>query len=582
MLEFDPKWKSGRLEGEIKAAFSLPDPALRDRMDELSRHWAFSGLTWLWGPQLYFRDRIVYRPFILSHFGTHVWSLWKGERGVPWRLDEWLAQVESQGDIELARRLLAWKIGDAGGWDYKRSSAAFNLEVQRRLVGPEWRRDLRKLECSYCLDEATGLHLLARDPNATGAFVLAHLPGKKMWEKFFQEALKRDPELAWSVYRKQVTAARWLSDVTALKSIDELERHHPERVVGNELGHGFLKLLEQRGREVIPYVMSHLRSVWKPWFWLQRGAYGGMLELARKKGWTDLWTALLRVCAPVAEYNSELRTLLVGNDKAPLLALAGVSREFNLPGLGFAQVKALEESTAVMLYQRHPDLLRGPFRMHLQGRGNARLLRLLLDAHEEELIDFLASRFLSLYKSGEEVEMLYAHFLSLKDTPDFPRRAAAVLGQIPAYSMPGYKQLMRINRLARLLFERSLESYLAHPAAVADLVEAAEIHVQHLAYRVLALPAARALAAQHLSLLLGTLFRPLQRATQMDAIKALGNAAGHDLEAARRVLARAREALALPERFYPLEKLVGLIGQILHRWTELRGAREQPLVYRAS
>jgi hypothetical protein len=101
-----------------------------------------------------------------------------------------------------------------------------------------------------------------------------------------------------------------------------------------------------------------------------------------------------------------------------------------------------------------------------------------------------------------------------------------------------------------------------------------------LAYRALALddPRARALAAQHLPLLLGTLLRPLQRSTRTLAFGALANAAG-TLETARLILERARDALNLPDTRYPKERLLGLMARLLKQWPELRGPGEQPLIY---
>jgi hypothetical protein len=155
-----------------------------------------------------------------------------------------------------------------------------------------------------------------------------------------------------------------------------------------------------------------------------------------------------------------------------------------------------------------------------------------------------------------------------------------VLGQVPAYSIHLYNQLVRENRLARLLFERSASAYLADPRSLADLVEASEIHVMSLAYRALGLDdeRARAQAARHLPLLMGTLLRPMQRDTRTLAFGALANAAS-TLDTARLILDRARDALNLPDVRYPKEKLLGLIARLLHRWPELRGAREQPVVY---
>lgn len=49
-----------------------------------------------------------------------------------------------------------------------------------------------------------------------------------------------------------------------------------------------------------------------------------------------------------------------------LLALAGASREWNWPGLGIATVHQLYEAVALQFYERFPDLLRGPFKLHVQ------------------------------------------------------------------------------------------------------------------------------------------------------------------------------------------------------------------------
>jgi hypothetical protein len=155
-----------------------------------------------------------------------------------------------------------------------------------------------------------------------------------------------------------------------------------------------------------------------------------------------------------------------------------------------------------------------------------------------------------------------------------------VLGRVPAYSIYHYNLLIRENRLARLLFERSASSCLADPAGMSDLVEASEIHVMSLAYRALGLddPRAREQAARHLPLLMGTLLRPMQRETRTLAFRALANAA-NTLENAALILERARDALNLPDTRYPKERLLGLIAELLHRWPDLRSPAERPVVY---
>jgi hypothetical protein len=141
--------------------------------------------------------------------------------------------------------------------------------------------------------------------------------------------------------------------------------------------------------------------------------------------------------------------------------------------------------------------------------------------------------------------------------------------------------LIRENRLARLLLERAPASYLADPRSVADLIEGSEIHVMALGYRILGLndPRAIEMARTHADLLIGTLLRPLHRSTRRLAFDALANAASTP-ELAARILARAREAFALPDDHYPKDALVILVATILDRWPELRGPREQPTVYR--
>jgi hypothetical protein len=103
-----------------------------------------------------------------------------------------------------------------------------------------------------------------------------------------------------------------------------------------------------------------------------------------------------------------------------------------------------------------------------------------------------------------------------------------------------------------------------------------------LAYRVLALPdpRARALAAENVDILIGTLLRPLHRRTRMAAFEALANAAAADEALARSIHTRAREALKLPDKKYPKPELIGLIARILAAHPALAAEAERPLIYR--
>jgi hypothetical protein len=283
-----------------------------------------------------------------------------------------------------------------------------------------------------------------------------------------------------------------------------------------------------------------------------------------------------------------------------LKALAGASREWNWPGLGLAIVHHLDDNLACLVYACYPDLVRGPLRANVTPswwRGYPNLIKAAQAANDDDLVDTLASRYATRIswarmwgrKSEPDADdktasELAAYYQAIRDRDPavFSRRASNVLTRIPAYATFNQQQLLRTNDLARLLFVRSLDQYLAVPRAVQDLVEGSNIHVMMLAYRVLALPDARArgLAADNIEILLGTLLRPIHRKTRMAAFDALANAAGHSEAVARRVHARAREALKLPDKKYPKAELIGLIARTLAAHPALATEAERPVVYR--
>ncbi len=614
------------LEQAIRSLLQRPlaDAELREQLEQLAAaEISFSGFTWLFGPELYRRNRILFRPFILSRFSTYMnlpkWKVelihWKGDKAQI--LQAWLAEVDKNDDADLFRRLYEWRLRERFDWrkrDAQAKEIIADLQARFQSAATPARRQtvLRKFDIWFELDEASACALYPVDPTAAGPYVLRRLrtrwlsgeAKRVLWTNLLQLVDQRkDESLHWKLYRRQIPIADWIKECLLLcdrikdaaELVQELEKRHPEGW-GMNLADGFYQLVQRRGRDVLPYVMRHLRQVWGGWF--TRGSYGKMADYAREKGWWDLWSALIRTCSGPREFNREVSALLETQtlpDQAiieRLLALAGVSREWNWPGLGIAAVHQLDEPVALTFYQRFPNLLRGPYKLHIQGhiwrQTYARLLDAFLAARDEDMIDLLASRIVT--RSGRwgnapkmlaDAEKLADYYGALKSNEkSFSRRAANVLGQVPAFSIYRYNQLVRENRLARLLFERSAASYLADPRSLADLVEASEIHVMALAYRALGLDddRARAQAANHLPLLLGTLLRPMQRDTRTLAFGALANAAG-TIDTARLILERAKDALNLPDVRYPKERLLGLIAQLIHRWPELRSPREQPVIY---
>ena len=614
------------LEQTIRSllAQTIADSELRLQLEKLAEsEISFSGFTWLWGPELYRKNRILFRPFILSRFSTYMrlpkWKVerirWKGDKGTI--LEAWLAETDKNDDADLFRRLYEWKLNERFGWQKeKEKGKEITAELLPRLrsatTAAKRQAVLRKFELWFQLDEETACALYSIDPLATGPYILRRLPNswysgeakRALWTRLIRLAEQRgDHDFRWKLYRRQIPLADWTRECLDLcnrirepaELVGELEKRHPEGW-GMNLGDGLLQIVQRRGRDVFPYVMRHLRQVWGGWF--GRGKYGKMADYAREQGWWDLWSALVRVCSGSKEFNREVKALLE-DTRLPekevvqrLLMLAGISREWNWPGFGLASVHQLEEPVAFKFYERFPDLLRGAYKLHLQGHiwGETypKLLDRFIQVDDQAMVDLLASRIVTRSgRWGNAPKMLAdadkhaTYYAGLKaDETVLSRRAATVLGQVPAYSIFQYNELIRQNALARLLFERSAASYLADPRSLADLVEGAEIHVMALAYRALGLndERAREQASHHLPLLLGTLLRPMQRATRMLAFGALANAANSE-ESARVILERAKDALNLRDVRYPKEKLLGLIAQLIHRWPQLRTPREQPVIY---
>lgn len=599
------------------------DFELREQLQGMRLDEALPGLTWFWGPELYRRNRDVFRKFILTHFSVYEREGRPSWRPVPWnehgeRLDDWLTATRRHQDVRLTRELLRWKFAKHPS---RVDSAAFRKELLREYQaadGPAAQAViLKEFDVWFELDEPTALALYSIN-RACSKFLLRRPPTRydwvdsekrELWRAMFNAALAaNDDKLAFTLYRRQVAVKEWQRDVLRLaKDIadpaelcDELCKRHPEGGA-LKLAEGVVLLLRRRGRDVMPYVREKLSTIVRGW---SRESPASLLRLARERGWWDLWAATVRMGDP-RFFNKEVGGLL---DDATLdeesrierlKALAGVSGEWNWPGQRLEMVQFLQDDVATRLYWRYPGLVHGPFKPHIvptwedEGRG---LLDAAHEAGDDELVDLPASRYVTkvafclpvVGTAGQGttpkiVADLTAWFETLRerDAAMFARRAANILTQLPPSSIHGYDQLMWRNDLAWLLFVRTFSAFLSVPEAVRDLVEGSEVHVRVLGYRVLAQDddQARRLAVESLETLQGTLLQPLHRKSRLAAFGALANAARGDAAAAARVLKRAREALRLPDKKYPKEELVGLIGTILHERPELRGSRERPVVY---
>ncbi len=445
------------LEREIVSLLRqpMPDARLREQLERLAAaEISFPGFTWLWGPELYRRNRVLFRPFIHSRFSSYVtlpkWKVesipWKGDRAKV--LDAWLSEVDRNDDADLFRGLYEWRLAATHNRQARDSrSREIGAELLARLrhaSGAARRQvELRKFDLRFQLDEETACGLYALDPHAAGPFILNHLPSgwisgapkRKLWSGLLDLASRSGDEgFRWKLYRRQVPLDEWTKDCLELCNrvsdgaalVLELEKRHPEGW-GLNLAEGFYAVVRHRGADVLPYVMRHLRQARGGL--LRRGSYGKMADYARRQGWWGFWAALVRACSGRKEFNREVRAILESKSLPEedaverLSALAGVSREWNLPGLGLATAHQLDEPAALLLYDRFPDLLRGPYKLHAQplwGSSYPKLLDRFLAAGDEEMIDHLASRLVTRPagwggRDGlADVERLAGHYAGLK------------------------------------------------------------------------------------------------------------------------------------------------------------------------
>lgn len=602
------------------------DTELTQRLEGVATQRAFSGMCWYWGPKLYARNRAAFRPFVLNHFGdAGPLNLDLALRSEPiaWAgaqaqlLDAWLDEVDRADDVPLFRRLYAWKRRARRGWGIEAEHWCVDI-VQRFGAAETPSRRARVLEKfdlgnSVQLDEAAARKLYEVDRTLAAPFILKHLPYRgwrsnadKRWKDLIRHAeAVGDRAFAMKLYRRQVPQDRWRDDALALvrrgppqaELIAALEERHPEGL-WSDLGPAYLDLLEAGGEAVLPYVRKHLNDA-GAWSFLGDSALA-LARFAQARGWIDFGIAVLVKCARPKAWNKAIGETLDDRhiDEAErlrrLALFSGVSREWNFLGWGLASVQQMEPALALKLYERYPRLAGTQFKAHLTPDWSETYLAVFERAWtmgDEDMADHLASRYLTRGMWGKPdakqlapAERVADLLVALKLEPAaFARRAASILTKVPAYAVRDYASLIRNNRLARLLFERSMDDYLADAegAAVRDLVEGSEIHVQRLAYRVLGRSdeRARRLAKDNLDILIGTLLRPLHRETRAQAFAALKNAA-HEETGARRVLAKAREAFALPDDGYPKEGLLDLVAKILARHPQLAEASEARVVYR--
>ncbi|HEX9297350.1 MAG TPA: hypothetical protein VF881_16020, partial [Polyangiaceae bacterium] len=158
------------------------DQALRGKLEALAQKPRFAEFTWLWGPPLSQRKRVLFRPFILSNFSSFslnakgdFFKAWEGETAAS--LEKWLQAVDAADDVELTRRLYGWKLQQA---PRKKQGEIWRADVVRRLSAaksPATRfTALAKIDTGLSLDAKTASALYEIDRASARPFILSHLP----------------------------------------------------------------------------------------------------------------------------------------------------------------------------------------------------------------------------------------------------------------------------------------------------------------------------------------------------------------------------------------------------------------------
>jgi hypothetical protein len=611
----------------------IQDGELLKKLQELEASPYISAFTWKYGVRLYARSRRKFRAFILAHFDVHsvkdspegpVYSLvkWDGPQGKD--LQAWLDAVDMKDDILLTRQLLMWK-AQSLGWRQGREFLAQELVARIKAAQSTPVRELVLAKFDLWmmqLDEQTAIKIYRTAMEQTRPFILKHMPfmwpgwgGERvLWRHMYERAVrKNDTALADEIYKRQVPMAKWERDsvevAAQIKDVAQLTarlRKTEPVGAGADLKHGLLKLLQARGKDALPYVTRAVHDAGRGWQDKHQAPY---LEIAKANKWWDLWAEVTRVPANDAVFCEQVEWLLASAEipalvKRSLLGmLANVGKDAGHAGLGLPRPVTLSDKTATTVYKLFPEILRGPLRQtlnyHAHGvaRGYTQLITELGSKSDGMLLDHLAHGLLTAgfalaasskkpqnQKAREDLDRLTGYFKALqeKDSRVFAIRCACVLSLMKPSEISDLKTLLVNNPLAHLLIERPVSSYLEASELLGDLVETGNRHVRDLAYKALATDdkRAREAAVKSVDVLVGVLFLAMDARSRRVGLKALANAGVSDLEAARVILPRAREAMDMPGRDYPRKDVAGLMGQLLGTWPELAGERDAVLIYR--
>lgn len=476
----------------------------------------------------------------------------------------------------------------------------------RAAEGPAQREQvLGELDSPLLLDEDSALELYRMQPDLASGFIRRHAPrGRRAedarlpWQRLMREALGQgDNDLHFALYRAQVPPEQWARDTLELarrvahpeRLCEELDLRHPQRW-RVDIGPHLHALAQLRGEHMLAYLEAHATEVWSA---RRRAGRGEMAELARRRGWWELWARLTVLCTSAAEYDAEVMAVIQDHAspeaqvRQQLLQLAGAPASTEAAS---GSDKPLKDATLLALYQRFPHYVRGPFRGRLAPsikQPRTALLKRAVEQQDDELIDLLASHLVAYQPRSGDTALIGAAQLAadyyaglVLDDVSQAGRAVRILKRVPVGSIQSLRQIERTNPLARALFARVRSVSRTSVETVAELLSAPDGQILSLGLDALAHAGARSalFVEANLDLLLDLLVRPVERPAGRRVLKALR--AVDTQQSAQRVLQRLRERLADPGSGELREAFAALAGDLLQRFPQLRTQGEQPVVYR--
>lgn len=548
--------------------------------------WRAARLVHSWGPVLYRRNRAVFLPLIERW--SSPWSLRSSSN-----LEPWIAEVEANRDFRLYRSLYHAQLMRS------RSRTPIQVRWQNELVAslreaPDRstrREEIDKRDLSFEIDDELAVLLYEIDPELTGEWLLRRIDRSSWWEIEYEKTAelarsRGDHELYDELYRKTFSPRTWSKDVLRLAGevtdpteLDrELDRRHLDSNQHTVDIKTLVKLFEQRGADVVPYLERHVADIRS---WSETKAWKALATMAREAGWASLWATVVRSQFREAEFSAEVVRLC--EDPAPawerapqLLAIAGAKSGWG----SWRWFTKLSPKAALTLYDSFALLCRSAFAQHLRIDSHtpySKLAGRALEAGDTDMFDLLAARAAVVRSWRPQKLTSYARHYNKLEPDEFARRATRVLDQIEPPRPRGSGRL-GTNALHTLLFSDP-GRYAPAIARARDLLEASYEPSRHIALQMIARSTDAELAVANIDHLTAYLLDEARRETRIAAFECLALAARHSREIAETILGHARAALDLRRKRYPRDRLIRLVGRILAAWPELRGPREQPTIY---